>query len=740
MVRVFAYGGTSFDERRRIGEWAKLPMSVFEDYGGLRSGLPWFGFFMPEGQRPFLAWRVLQNPEQRGGYPFTLLLDPGDDIYERFEWNTGCLLAALFENANGPGRSLLEQPQRITVDDLSALLMRVPTHAGPAPAEASAPRVYWVAGALADRVLAVPPSQMSLSERPSASWISRCQELLPVGLRNSRGWLVGGSSAQAEQLGARLVIDDHAKPVDASTLASARALLAAADRVIVLPKWARPLAERWLGEPSTVFLARDAVTAIDNPDALVDFTERLGGDERRQWVEGACTTLLKITRAHSARVTRFLLEQAIAGTCRLDAKHFKRLDRATVDQFLDSHRIPPTASPSTLGVPVEWLIERWETVIAGAGAAAPDRVRDALDQVGDSDALIDAGWSAATAASAPLGAWTPLLSSARVKQHTRDEARRRARDATRPFAPDEYSEFADDPTWADLHDAMPRVIDALLARRRGDDIDRLQRLAEWPERRALSRERRAELATVAGGPWRSVALLDRLIAGAQVDGVEAADASVRAILEDDLVAGIRALPAGTAAPPNLIGLRQLFGAIPEVARTGLAALEPSLDQPAAAQAWVDAWDTLDPIVHTRERDRMMCVERQRALEAALTGSARPTIDALRATLQASADELARASQDTIHQAVIRFAGSAPHLAVLLDALNADQRAEAAAVVWKDPRVELDRAFPMRSFRRAIETIRRAGSLGIVLARAVLAMPDSTRAARPKSWWSRLRRQ
>jgi hypothetical protein len=754
--RVFAYGGTSFDERRRIGEWTKLPMSIFEDYLGLRGGLPWFGFFAPDAQRPFLAWRVLQHPEQRGGYPFTLLLDPGDDVYERFEWNTGRLLAALFEQAGQPGRPLLEQPQRITADDLHALLVRLPTQPGEPLAEASTPRLYWVAGALADRVLAVPPSALSLAQRPSASWVARCQDLLPIGLRNGRGWLVGGSSAQAQQLGARLVLDDHATVEDASVLATARDLLAAVDRVTALPTWAKPLAEGWLRAPSTVRRAREAVAVFADPNALVDFAERLSGDERRQWVTGACTEVLKVTRAHGARVTRFLLSQAFDGTCRLEAKHFKRLDRATVDEFLDSRHIPPNAPPAALGVPVTVLVERWEPVIANSGVTAPDRVRDALDQVGESDALIDAGWRAAIAAGAPLGAWTPLLRAARVREHTRAEARRRGRDASRPFAPDEYTEFADDPTWSHLHDdaeppvddAMPRIVDALLARRRADDIDRLRRLAAWPARRTLSRERRAELAAVAGGPWRAVALLDELVAGARVDGVEAAEPNVRAILEEDLSASIRTLRAAQAPPPppNLAGLNQLLGALPEAARAELAGLEPSLEEETAGLAWIEAWNTLDPMVSARERDRMMSVARQKALAAALTGDggggggALPTVDALRETLRVNADGLARTSPEMIAAAVIRFAGSAPHLAVLLDALDEDQRTQAAAVVWKDPRVKLDRAFPMRPFRRAIETIRGAGSLGIVLARAVLAMPDTARAGQPKSWWSRLRRK
>jgi hypothetical protein len=701
--RVFAYGGTSFNEQRRIGEWARLPMALCEDTQGLRGGLVSFGFGALADQRPFLIWRVLQNVESRGGYPFTLLLDPGDEVYERFQWNTGRLLAALFEEGDRVGRVLLEHAPSIKVEAVAEMLDALPTEAPRgSDVNVEAARVYWTAGALTDRVLTITPSRLSLAQRPSAAWIGSLQDRLPTGLRNSGGWLVAGDPTHAESIGARLALVDRVEGDAEASLDDARGVLAAVDRIPTLPQWTDALVDQWLDAPAWrnhegLLRTRDAVAALDRPDALVDFAEALSdASERRQWTGGACATLLVSKHPHTERVTRFLLDQAFAGVCRLEARHYPMLDRPTVDHVLDARSIPPTAPPAGVGLPRNVLVER---------------------------------------------------------------CRRHATDRTRRFSPDEYDAFGDDPAWETLRgtlagngDALRRIIDPLLERKRDDDLDRLRRLAQWTERRSLSPADRKQMANAANGPWTALVILDRLVGGDQSVRITRADSDVLAMLRDDLGPAVRTHRAGS--PPNLAGLRALLGDIPRDALTALAALEPSLQETSEAQAWVDAWDGLDSDVHEKERERFAEQTRQRALEHALVGDYRndqlPAPDALRALLTSDQPRLTRTiatwraggKPEPLNRVIRRFAASAPHLTVFLESLTDDQQQFISALVVALPPTDVDRALPLARLRAAVKTIRGLGTLGIILARAVLLAPDppSERESSARSWWSRFLRK
>lgn len=96
-ARLLAYGGTSFSERRRIGPWPAIPEATLRDSYGLQPNAWCFGMGVLTGQ-PFLIFRQRQNVENRGGYPFSLLLDPGPDLWQRFEWNGAAVIAALLDS------------------------------------------------------------------------------------------------------------------------------------------------------------------------------------------------------------------------------------------------------------------------------------------------------------------------------------------------------------------------------------------------------------------------------------------------------------------------------------------------------------------------------------------------------------------------------------------------------------------------------------------------------------------
>ena len=71
-------------------------------------------------KQPFMILRQRQNVENRGGYPFSLLLDPGEAVWERFEWNGAAVVAAILAH---PGRDVLIQtPERCTADTLERIV------------------------------------------------------------------------------------------------------------------------------------------------------------------------------------------------------------------------------------------------------------------------------------------------------------------------------------------------------------------------------------------------------------------------------------------------------------------------------------------------------------------------------------------------------------------------------------------------------------------------------------------
>src|SRR5262249_10799788 len=107
-ARLLAYGGTSFSERRRIGQWPAVPEATLRDPEGL-TATSWCYGVGTLGKQPFVILRQRQNIEQRGGYPFSLLLDPGEEVWQRFGWNGAALVAAILQNEPN---MLLQTPER----------------------------------------------------------------------------------------------------------------------------------------------------------------------------------------------------------------------------------------------------------------------------------------------------------------------------------------------------------------------------------------------------------------------------------------------------------------------------------------------------------------------------------------------------------------------------------------------------------------------------------------------------
>src|SRR4051812_43455677 len=102
--RLLAYGGVRFSERRRIGEWPAIPEGTLRDTYGLQNSCWSFGAGTAGGSA-FLILRRLQRFETRT-YAFTLLLDPGEPVWHRFEWNGAAIIAALIQSEGETGAGL----------------------------------------------------------------------------------------------------------------------------------------------------------------------------------------------------------------------------------------------------------------------------------------------------------------------------------------------------------------------------------------------------------------------------------------------------------------------------------------------------------------------------------------------------------------------------------------------------------------------------------------------------------
>ncbi len=102
-MRIFAFGGTRYAERARVGAWPEdfSVTAEFEDTYSLPFGrqLLSYGAGVRDGQ-PFLIVRQRQNEDDRGGYAYTVLLDPGEDVWERFGFNAARLLLAIQQQSS----------------------------------------------------------------------------------------------------------------------------------------------------------------------------------------------------------------------------------------------------------------------------------------------------------------------------------------------------------------------------------------------------------------------------------------------------------------------------------------------------------------------------------------------------------------------------------------------------------------------------------------------------------------
>lgn len=214
-MRLLAHGGTSFSERHRLGSWPSIPREVLESTYGLPGESMIYGLGVLDDCQPFLVIRVRQVTEIGRSYAYSLLLDPGRDVWVRFGWNAADLLRAILEDE--VGELLLLRPESLTAEDLKQHLDRLlpqrtplaPERHGP-PTQSTELFHHWVGAAFASDPIVLSPGTLGFAERPThQQLIDQLYQFPQACFRVGAGWLVGASGEHAAALGAHLVIDDQ---------------------------------------------------------------------------------------------------------------------------------------------------------------------------------------------------------------------------------------------------------------------------------------------------------------------------------------------------------------------------------------------------------------------------------------------------------------------------------------------------------------------------------------------------
>ncbi|MEO8130853.1 MAG: hypothetical protein ABI822_27390, partial [Bryobacteraceae bacterium] len=383
--RLLAYGGVRFSERRRIGEWPDIPEGTLRDPYGLQTSCWSFGAGTAGGSA-FLILRRLQRFESRS-YAYTLLLDPGEGVWNAFDWNGAAIIEALIRPESGADGALFANPESCTESALRQIVDALTSlRAGSAEAEPGRFGAMLAGSAGLDRVVVAGLNELGLAERPHAAAVSGFLQHLPPCFRVSRGWLVGGGSLHGDVLGARFVIDDSSDavlPNDGDAEDRGRRYVAAWNDVLETAAVAPLMATPPFAWPLNPGVALEAVTLFSDLRAAAELS-----DELLVRLKARQSAFPEIDAAIEARKVDLLLsgseplgpaltveltETALTAGLVLREEQTARLHAPTLIGHLVKRYDTPAAIPPTFPVPrdVRFALWRWAIEHAADGEVAP---------------------------------------------------------------------------------------------------------------------------------------------------------------------------------------------------------------------------------------------------------------------------------------------------------------------------------------------------------------------------------
>jgi len=208
-MRLLVYGGNEHNIRCEIGSWDLSDKGALLDtYGIPKDG--WvigFGILKDEG---FLFLKTTQIAGTRI-YPFTILLDPGEEIWQKFGWNAAHLACSLLDKYQRFRNELVNNPESFNLQKLKEMIHSLHRYDFE-PQETGI--TYLIAGTVFEtNIVAINPLYVGLSI-PKPTEIAEQIEAMPPFLRTGNGWLFGGSEANAASLGIKLVFDPNLQTID----------------------------------------------------------------------------------------------------------------------------------------------------------------------------------------------------------------------------------------------------------------------------------------------------------------------------------------------------------------------------------------------------------------------------------------------------------------------------------------------------------------------------------------------
>lgn len=622
--RLLAYGGTQDGFRHQLGEWPDVKVGALGDLHGLDGDKQEFGCGILGGV-PTLIIRERQNPQMRGGYAYSLLLDPGVETWQCVGWNPARLASALFGRSSGIGRGLLDRPESVSLANLSELMADAARIAVPhtaAPVElASAFEALWVGASLASGRLLVDPRKIGLSSCPSIEDVASVLEGLPPCLRIGRGWLIGGGEAHAEAFGAGFALAD-----DLETSEDTEALLARGESVLhalrivateaAAAAWIEDQLHQpflnWQEPPGSFFddlILLGQLLGVPSPDEamVARVEEKLASTNPlgQAIVQAAETKLLSSRTTLGRRATYFVLARCLEGGTALSPKQTSILHPGELVAQFTHRQLFPNRIRERIDLPPGVRIAVWQHL---AEAVPPERlpevVREAVSDLSDGDArrdlvsILQAAIGRAQGQTLEFAQWGRLRENTTVGREVArflvEEARQGAKERRRPEWALEYFEYAEDS--GGMHagflpdgaatELVSTILNLLVGLSNAKARKWLEELARSPLRARLPLALKRQLATALGGPWSPFALLVALFEGQTPPTRRLPELSEdeRAHLISELHALVfEAKPGGHA--PSLTELYNWLPDVPEPLRRKLAALEPKPEH-GKAESWI----------------------------------------------------------------------------------------------------------------------------------------------------------
>ena len=639
-MRLLAYGGTSYSIRCRIGDWPSIPEGALGDRSPLLGQSLAFGVGLLKDQQLFLIIRQKQNAEERGGYAFSLLLDPGREVWERFNWNGSYLALSLFGEVGSSGQELLLRPEKFTKSQLGALLEELK----PVPIVSQCGQTEDFSALLMSTILlpdpiTVSPSVAGFAERPTMGQLASMLQCLPQCFRGGFGWFVGGSGENGLAFGSRLVLYDQSIVEQDSIgkyVESGRKLLSAwnivaadneskqlIERRVDVPVW--EWEEQFDETPARFFkgiqLLAECLKPSKAEDDVVQEVQE-GFHETGEMAEVIRHAARRLALSGSGPLSAFrtvsLLRGSLEHGTSIDRVTVGRLDEQTIIREFVRRRLQPSKVP--LELPPTLRVKIWRELIISEHDASkiPNILLDAVndpyinrDQITE---LAKKAFENTVKGSGLLSVWSPFRTNQAIGpvigDWLKDEALSRVRNRDKGSYLD-YLNFGQDPGGHHLaslslpSEVVLGIVEFLLKEAKGsgqfrnDAVKWLRSVVNSPLRKEVPLKKKIEVATTVDESWHALLEIWELHCGRRDEPNESV--SIGEVERESLLLELEEMAKQhqTNDPPNLLGIVNLLGTLSQPNIDALSQLRPDLSRRMAVE-WVDGWRKVDPATFREE--------------------------------------------------------------------------------------------------------------------------------------------